>query len=157
LPLSDPGWVGTLPEELTPVLADIRRLEQAFHKGSSQETLDIFRRLMGLGRGLTPSGDDFIMGLLLAVNRWPGLFGPLLGLAELNRQVIEKAYSVTTSISANLIEGATLGYGDERLISALDGIMTGYLPAEECANNLLALGASSGIDALVGITSVMTF
>jgi len=146
-----------MPEELTPVLADIRRLEQAFHKGSSQETLAIFRRLVGLGRGLTPSGDDFIMGLLLAVNRWPGLFGPLPELAELNRLVVAKAYSATTSISANLIESATLGYGDERLISALDGIVTGDLPPEACAANLLALGASSGIDALVGITTCLAF
>jgi len=154
LPLLDPGSAGALPEESAPILAEIRRLEQAFFRGSPQETLAILiLRLMGLGRGLTPSGDDFIMGLLLAVNRWPRLFGPLPGLAELNRQVIERAYSVTTSISANLIESATLGYGDERLMSALDGIVTGCLSAEECAGKLLALGASSGVDALVGITA----
>jgi hypothetical protein len=154
LPLLDTEWAGVLPDEPPNLLTEIRRLEQALREGSPQKMLAILiQRLLGLGRGLTPSGDDFIMGLLLVVNRWPHLFGPLPGLAELNRQVVEKAYSITTSISANLIESATLGYGDERLISALDGIVTGSLSAEECAGNLLALGASSGVDALVGITA----
>ncbi len=157
LPLSDPEWAGVLPTELAPILAAIRPLEQVLPAGNPPEILAVFQRLLGLGRGLTPSGDDFIMGLLLAVNRRPRLFRSFPGLAEVNRLVIEKAYARTTSISANLIESAMLGYGDERLISALDGMMTGSLAAEECAANLLALGASSGIDALVGITASMFY
>jgi hypothetical protein len=69
--------------------------------------------------------------------------------------VISKARQTTTSISANLLECATLGQGDERLIAALDGIINGSLSPQDCASNFLALGASSGVDALVGITSAL--
>ena len=157
IPIFNSQEPDSLPEDLVEILRSIQQLEKILLQDSPQEALVFFQRLLGLGRGLTPSGDDFVMGLLLTLNRWPQIAPIIPGMAELNRLVIDKAYQVTTSISANLIECAAAGHSDERLVSALDGIITGSLPAETCASNLTAYGASSGIDALAGIATALGF
>jgi hypothetical protein len=79
------------------------------------------------------------------------LLKPGLDIEALNRSVVHKAYSPTTTLSANLIECATLGQADERLISALDSLLSGQPGTDICAANLLAWGNSSGCDALLGM------
>jgi len=108
---------------------------------------------IGKGQGLTPSGDDLVTGLLLAVNRWGSrLFpGQEMRLGRLNRAAIQVAHRNTTTLSANLIECAALGQADERLVTALDGIMTGKPEPSVCADLLLGWGSSSGSDALAGM------
>ena len=143
------------PEFLDPkeamVMASVKRLKKTLIKQDPGETVEVFKSLMGLGRGLTPSGDDLIMGLLATVNRWPQACRWVSGMASINQLAIQTAYLTTTAISANLIECATCGHTDERLLIALDGIVTGSIPPFTCVENLFAFGASSGIDALAGI------
>ena len=79
----------------------------------------------GLGSGLTPSGDDLILGMVLALNRCRAWIPDEAGLTRVNEQVVRAAREKTTSLSANLIECATLGQADERLIAALDEIRPG--------------------------------
>ena len=74
----------------------------------------------------------------------------------MNRAVIEAAYRATTTISANLIECAAAGQGDERLITVVDGIATGSASIDECVECVLDWGSSSGIDALVGMAIAVT-
>ena len=69
----------------------------------------------------------------------------------LRARLIELARQKTTWLAAALIECAAEGQADERLITALDGIITGDLPPEECTRRLLAYGSSSGGDAWLGI------
>jgi Protein of unknown function (DUF2877) len=107
--------------------------------------------LLGLGRGLTPSGDDFVMGLLLAFTRWQSILDPLENWSTIKNEIVQSAYRKTTLLSANLIEMAASGSGDERLIMGLDGIMCGDLDETACAANFISLGNSSGADALAGI------
>jgi hypothetical protein len=59
-------------------------------------------------------------------------------------------------LSANLIECAASGKADERLIDALDGIMTGSPGPEECATLLLSWGNSSGGDSLAGMALALS-
>ncbi len=117
-----------------------------------KETL---KRFLGRGSGLTPTGDDFILGLTLALNRWDR---PRLGaksLASINRAIVEAAYGSTTTLSANLIECASRDLADERLIDTLDWIMTGSGPVEDITAGLLSWGNNSGIAALVGMGVAM--
>ena len=58
---------------------------------------------------------------------------------------------ILTTISANLIECAIDGQGDERLIAAGDSIIVGSTAIDECVAGLLDWGSSSGIDALIGM------
>ena len=54
------------------------------------------KRLAGLGGGLTPAGDDFIVGVLLAV--WAGLYGD--GREQLGVAIAGAAAPSTTALSA---------------------------------------------------------
>jgi len=107
--------------------------------------------LLGQGPGLTPSGDDVILGCLLALSRWGHILSPNLDLQALQQPLISQAYRQTTLLSANLIECAASGQADERLLLALDGIITGQPSTEQCAALLLGWGNSSGCEALVGM------
>lgn len=106
---------------------------------------------LGLGSGLTPSGDDFVIGLMLSLNRWKSILQPGNNLSKLNEIVVEAAYKRTTTLSANLIECAALGLADERLIQAVDYLALGKYNRDEVISGLLSWGNSSGVDALVGM------
>jgi hypothetical protein len=108
-------------------------------------------KYLGLGEGLTPSGDDLAIGYLLALNRWGGLLYPELDVREINRSLWQAAFRKTNTLSANLIECASLGQADERLLLALDGILTGEPGADACAAALLSWGHTSGAAALAGM------
>ncbi len=111
---------------------------------------------LGAGAGLTPSGDDFVTGLLLALNRWKDILWDRDDLDLINQSVVEAAYQKTTTLSANLIELASLGEGDERILKAIDWIMGGYPEASGIIEDLLDWGSSSGVDMLVGFTAAIT-
>jgi hypothetical protein len=152
------GESATVPAT-SDVLSSVLRLRESLRNGEWAEAAETMSSLLGLGRGLTPSGDDLILGLLLALNRRPvetPRRGVSAGIEMLNRLVIEQACKKTTALSANLIECAANGEADERLIAAVDGILTGQPDPSECVRHLSDWGASSGVDALVGMATALT-
>ncbi len=127
------------------------QMGQALSRGQLAQAESVAQKLLGRGRGLTPSGDDFIIGLLLLLNRWPNLHHLGSSLPRLNQQIVQHAYRKTTTISANLVECAAAGQSDERLVNVAECIVTGTgRPAHHLAP-LLGWGASSGVDALAGL------
>ena len=136
--------------------ADIQRLQEYIQNGERDPLARQLANLLGSGPGLTPSADDFAMGLLLTLNRWPNPHWTAGGLRDLNLQVVEAAYAKTTSLSANLIECATLGLADERLINALDWLVTGVAREPEFVDHLMGWGNSSGVDAFAGMAVTLT-
>lgn len=108
-------------------------------------------RLLGCGPGLTPAGDDFILGFLLAMNRWGAHFTPELNLAGFNQSILWAAQQRTTLLSLNLLECACLGEADERLVIALDGILTGQPDPGQCDYLLKSWGHSSGLNVFMGM------
>jgi hypothetical protein len=137
----------TPPPEQAASLDRLLAIQRAVRADDNRAALAGLTNLLGQGRGLTPSGDDVAIGLLLMLNRWH----TDRDWTNVNRAVIEAAHRATTTISANLIECATAGQGDERLIAVVDGIAAGSAPIEECVESVLGWGSSSGIDALVGM------
>lgn len=111
---------------------------------------------LGVGGGLTPSGDDFLVGLLLSLNRWKDMLWYGEGLLETNAFITKAAYQQTTTISANLIECATIGEADQRLIAVLDCLMTQEPCTAEIISNLLDWGHSSGVDTLLGMLTALS-
>jgi hypothetical protein len=142
----------TVPISLQPTIVNVVLLKQLLLQPPLSASLPQIKDLMGLGRGLTPSGDDFINGLLLTFNRIPQRVQYQAQLDELNREVVEMAFSKTTALSANLILAAAHGSADERLLRALDGLITGALSPDQIIQILDTYGSSSGIDALAGIS-----
>ena len=137
--------------------------------GGSEKTAEESIKLLGLGPGLTPLGDDFLLGVLLTLNRW----GHLLPLPKsnlqktnseshpndlvsyLNQIIQEKTRLKTTRISASLLFCAMEGAADERLLKVLDGLISGSAISQNELRNLLRWGNSSGITVLAGMISVL--
>jgi hypothetical protein len=108
-------------------------------------------QFLGWGKGLTPSGDDFVTGLLLALNRWPKELNIDKDIGLFNLEIVRAAARKTTAISATLIECATRAESDERLVNVVDCVFAGNPSVLGCIFPLLEWGASSGIDTLAGI------
>jgi len=133
----------------------VHALRQALQAGQAAPIGQALEPLLGYGSGLTPSGDDVALGLLLALRRWGDVILPGLDLEELTRVFLPRAYAKTTTLAANLIECAADGQADERLIGALDGLVCGAPDAADCAAMLAEWGNSSGLDALAGMALVL--
>lgn len=118
----------------------------------SEQLVASLSPFLGLGKGLTPSGDDFILGFLLSLNRWGGRLRPGLELESLNQEMSEQARLRTTALSASLIRCAAAGQADERLVFALDGCLSGDWDLTASAAALKGWGSSSGMDAFAGMT-----
>jgi hypothetical protein len=130
---------------------DIRQLRNCIRKAEASPLARLLSTILGSGPGLTPSADDFIVGILLTLNRWQNPPWTADRLRDLNFQIVEAAYRKTTTLSANLIECAALGLADERLVNALDWIITGAARKTDIVDHLLGWGGSSGVDAFVGM------
>lgn len=140
---------------LLPVYRNIILLQQYIRDEKLSLVGETLCNFLGFGEGLTPSGDDLVIGLLLSLNRWQDVLLPNADLGIMNHQVVEAAYLKTTTLGGNMIECAALGHGDERLIEAIDFLMSGSLRGDEVMTNLLGWGNSSGVDAFVGMAVVL--
>jgi hypothetical protein len=142
-----------LPDYPSDLIKLLRRHEKDDNLPSAENVIN----LLGYGRGLTPSGDDVILGFLLALNRWGEVLLPTGDLAQLNQQVVAAAYKKTTTLSANLIECAARGLADERLINALDWLMSESTEESTPSNELFSWGSSSGIDVFLGFVLALSY
>lgn len=106
---------------------------------------------LGLGPGLTPAGDDMSLGFLLALNRWGDWLRPDLPPEPINQALMDAARQRTTALSASLIECAASGQADERLVAALDGLVSGTIAEDRIVEYLLGWGYSSGVAAMQGM------
>lgn len=123
------------------------------HRGSLVDAITAAEQLMGLGPGLTPSGDDMLAGLLVtlrAVGSAAGV-GRAVWLADwLAAAVTFDARTRTTPISATLLHCAARGEAGLETIAVLRGL-TGRQPLEPAVHRLLRLGHTSGADLAWGI------
>jgi hypothetical protein len=108
------------------------------------------QQLAGLGQGLTPSGDDFMLGALYAA--W--IIQPPAIARNLADAVANSAAPLTTSLSAAWLKSAGRGEAGilwheflDALVSA--DVMSNHIAAEK----IVAVGATSGADALSGFVS----
>jgi hypothetical protein len=142
---------------LQPHYKSLQRFFQQPTFNQTQERLaDLLGPFIGAGQGLTPAGDDMILGVLLALSRWGDRIGYWPSSSQFHRVFLPTVYSKTTLLSANLIECALNGQADERLLSALDGLVIGTLDAASIFELLSQWGSSSGMDALVGMALVLS-
>ena len=137
----------------------IQKIHRLHHVLSSNDTIKSIEAILpfiGLGQGLTPSGDDFIAGLLLIFNRWKSVFQVDIDLKEMNAAIINHAKTATSLLSANLIELATKGQADERIIDLLDYLITGNKISHNLSKDLLSYGNTSGMEVLAGILAAVS-
>jgi hypothetical protein len=128
-------------------------LEAGCRTGSLADGITAAERLIGLGPGLTPSGDDMLSGLLVALRHLGGATGTqrAVWLADwLAAAVTYDARTRTTPISATLLHCAARGEASPEVTGVLRAV-TGRQPLEPAAHRLLHLGHTSGADIAWGI------
>ena len=108
-------------------------------------------RLAGLGVGLTPSGDDFIVGALYAA--W--ILHPPEVAGGLAQAVAQAAAPQTTSLSAAWLKAASRGQAGVVWHNFFEALVSNApLQIQETMKTILAVGETSGADALAGFTGV---
>jgi hypothetical protein len=112
--------------------------------------LTLVKALVGLGEGLTPSGDDFLVGLLAVLHVTRSL--PCRAASPVREQFCECVRLGTSQLSGEFLRCAFEGHFAEplvRLVRSLCAPETDAWPAH--AATLATVGHSSGVDAMVGI------
>jgi hypothetical protein len=113
--------------------------------------IEITSKLAGLGVGLTPAGDDFIMGALYAA--W--IIHPPEIARVLAHEIAESAVGLTTSLSAAWIRSAGRGEAGQLWHELFEVLITRVeSDIQRSVGQILSVGETSGADALVGFTSV---
>lgn len=107
--------------------------------------------MIGLGPGLTPSGDDFLVGLF-SVLHLPG--SPCHALRSVCADVVADMAQRTTAISVAALKAAAQGRVRASIESLLRELMAGS-PAGLAAalSAVLAIGSTSGSDITAGIVA----
>ena len=134
------------------VLGVLPRLAMASRSHDCNETLSLLSQLIGLGPGLTPAGDDFIIGWLagLALSaKAPAQLSFLQAMCA----GIENLTQATTSVSRAHLHDACAKMFSERLSDLCVAISKGEPTAmlESLVAAQVAVGASSGADAAAGL------
>ncbi|MGC9520537.1 MAG: DUF2877 domain-containing protein [Anaerolineae bacterium] len=121
-------------------------LEAALESGGAHRLNRASGALAGLGPGLTPSGDDILAGVLVAM--WAAGYARRTIVSE---AILSGATGRTTQLSLAFLKAAALGYVDERwhrLLASLSGSPADDLDA--AVDRIMDFGASSGLDMLYG-------
>jgi hypothetical protein len=129
---------------------------QAFHSNHLTDCLAAADQLLGLGSGLTPSGDDWITGYILYHARMDlaKKQSVLPFIASLGAELTFSAYQKTTCISANRLDAAQKGWSEAFFLSAIDYLFnTSSSNPQELADKIYQFGHSSGVDTFIGITA----
>jgi hypothetical protein len=114
-------------------------------------------RVLGLGNGLTPSGDDFLGGIFFALAHKPHRAWAT-ALPSLQAMIQAACKDATNPISAALLTDNMAGtsFGElHDMLDALESNDSQFIAAATQA--LLRLGASSGSDLLAGLLLALTF
>ena len=142
---------------LKPLLPDslLDSFSIALAKANISTALIVTSRLAGLGIGLTPAGDDFIMG---------GLYGAWIShppdVAErLAQEIAETAAPLTTSLSAEWLRSAGRGEAGIGWHEFFDVLLTGSAVEpthlRDKVEQILEVGETSGADALAGFVGTL--
>ena len=110
------------------------------------------KRLVGLGHGLTPSGDDFLGGAMIALHA----IGKKEVCSYLWSKIDGYAAVSTNSISLAHLREASEGMGSAWIHRALSAIASGDVHAmDEVIAEIGCIGYSSGWDIFCGSIAVL--
>jgi hypothetical protein len=137
--------------QLNQALIEHERYER--HEGherdeGAEKVMEAIDQLAGLGSGLTPAGDDYIVGVMVAL--W------LTGRKEMLPEMARVAVAKTTALSAAFLRAAAQGEFMEPWHALVQTLFAGEIEAFTQAIKWVAqFGASSGLDALAGFATTL--
>jgi len=130
----------------------IEGLLDALQVGNRQGIIAGAAALAGLGPGLTPGGDDFLLGLMAGLRTWPQfLAGRGLSVEEACQAIYRAAAGRTNLLSMALLRSAREGMFGEAWHVLLAALRQGEADeVRRAADRVLGFGGTSGADALSG-------
>jgi len=114
--------------------------------------------LVGLGEGLTPSGDDVLVGVLAGLDAAREAPGDATALRARLGAELERGTSRTTRLAAQMLDAAQAGFYAEPVLGVLETLALpkpGAKALERAVAGLLAIGHRSGGDTLRGIGAAL--
>lgn len=122
-------------------------LKEALRTGDLEVCIRLGRKLLGLGQGLTPSGDDILLGIFCVI-----LMGnsPLEGLKDFPEALLEEAGTLTNDLSLWGLKRAAKGQVREKVSDFLRDLAQGK-EITDSLESILDIGHSSGKDITIGI------
>lgn len=126
-------------------------LSHAIIKVDIPAVKNIASKLAGLGIGLTPAGDDFLLGAMYAA--W--VVHPQEIAEKITEEIAGVATPLTTSLSGAWLRSAAKGEAGESWHELFDALIEDkniYLPMSK----ILSVGETSGSDALAGFLGVFS-
>jgi hypothetical protein len=138
------AWAGSWP------LADA--VVDALASGCRSDLDDVVRRTTGRGPGLTPSGDDVLVGVL-AVLTAPGVTARCERVAARLRAALAPTLPTTTEISRALLRQASQGHVSRPVWELTSALLSGSAAATfaQARAAVLSTGATSGGDTCAGL------
>lgn len=129
----------------------VERITAEIKTGQWTAMIEPVKGLAGLGSGLTPSGDDFLCGVMAALgfHRASGGHGPA---PEILFDLALAAGSRTSDFSAQMLRGAARGLVSEEIADWLAAVHKGEIDSiSQATRRLINFGHTSGIDTLCGL------
>ncbi len=140
----------------------VHNLAQSFHDADAEFVYDAALPLLGLGPGLTPSGDDLVGAALFARQAIAGSRADAQAWRCVAARLIDAAQTRTHAIGAALFRDLAAGesFAPLHRLLAILAAEAGHEQAIDAARALVAIGHSSGWEMLagfmIGITGELT-
>lgn len=132
---------------LTLALDRVCRLARAYALGDATSVHNASKALLGLGAGLTPSGDDLVAAALFGHR----LINQDEAWARVGSELVRDADTATHAISAALLGDTVAGESFEPLHALADALVAGDAGAAlAAARALVCIGHASGWDMFTG-------
>jgi hypothetical protein len=110
-------------------------------------------RLIGWGEGLTPAGDDFLIGLIAALAALAGADDRRRHFHTSLAAIVDSGAQRTTPIAAHCLRLAAHGHYSETLIRVRDALLCeeDWRVVDTALQGALDVGATSGTDTVSGL------
>jgi hypothetical protein len=146
-----------IAEMMNPVsrlaLPQVKKLLAEINNSNSEGIMQSSRNLIGLGPGLTPAADDFLVGLMLIMSYITQNLGNQgITVQAAIKSIASCVRNRTTTISEEFLLQAADGNANEVVLSLIEALLTAN-PAEveRTAQRAMDYGGTSGIDIALGI------
>ncbi len=122
---------------------DLQQAKNLYKNNDYENAAQVLAKLIGLGIGLTPSGDDFLCGVLAGILLSKEQNHPF---ARHLKETIQKNIQNTNDISQTFLRCSCIGQFSQAV-----NTLTGVPSPTEIYESFTSIGHSSGIDTLCGI------
>ena len=133
------------------IVNSVKRLAKGISDFDFKEITEASKRLIGLGPGLTPAADDFLLGILASLYYVGYYFGNRLeNLKKIAGFIIYDLPGRTTFISEIMLGNGMKARFSEPIRDLMLAVIHNTSVQDKCVN-LLSIGGTSGSDCAAGI------